>query len=162
MNKVALVGRLTKDAEVRGEGKKAFAKFTVAVNRPFKNENGDYDADFINCTAFGSTAEFIENWFSKGDPIGITGRIQTGSYENKEGVKVYTTDVVVEGAEFVGSKNDEKKPKSKKRNDYDDDDDYERPKKKRRADDDEDYEKPKKKRKPEPDDEDVDDSDYPF
>ncbi len=149
MNKVALVGRLTKDVELRGKEKKAFAKFTVAVNRPFKNENGDYDADFISCTAFGKTAEFVEEWFSKGDPIGITGRIQTGSYESKNGDTVYTTDVVVDSAEFVCSKkdSDSKKP--------------DRPKKYRDDDNDEEYERPKKKRKPQPEDEDEDD-DYPF
>lgn len=167
MNKVALVGRLTKDVELRGDGERAFAMFTVAANRPFKNKDGEYDADFIRCKAFGKTAEFIEKWFEKGDPIGVTGWIQTGSYTDNNGNKVFSTDVVVENAEFVGGakeKNngeyDRKSSKSKRRKDYDDDDDeYERPKKKRRADDDEDYERPKKKRKPELDEE---DEDYPF
>ncbi len=108
MNKVELVGRLTRDPEVRytqGENASAIARFSVAVNRRFKNAEGNYDADFINCVAFGKSAEFIEKYFRKGMAIGITGRIQTGNYTNKDGVKVYTTDVVVEEAEFVESKN---------------------------------------------------------
>jgi len=108
MNKVELVGRLTRDPEVRytqGENASAIARFSVAVNRRFKNSEGNYDADFINCVAFGKSAEFIEKYFKKGMAIGISGRIQTGNYTNKDGVKVYTTDVVVEEAEFVESKN---------------------------------------------------------
>lgn len=108
MNKAILVGRLTRDPEIRytqGENASAIARFSVAVNRRFKNAEGNYDADFINCVAFGKTAEFIEKYFKKGMAIGITGRIQTGSYTNKDNVKVYTTDVVVEEAEFVESKN---------------------------------------------------------
>jgi len=108
MNKVELVGRLTRDPEVRytqGENASAIARFSVAVNRRFKNNEGNYEADFINCVAFGKSAEFIEKYFKKGMAIGISGRIQTGNYTNKDGVKVYTTDVVVEEAEFVESKN---------------------------------------------------------
>lgn len=108
MNKSILVGRLTRDPEVRysqGENANAVARFTIAVNRRFKNNEGNYDADFINCVAFGKSAEFIEKYFKKGMAIGISGRIQTGNYTNKDGVKVYTTDVVVEEAEFVESKN---------------------------------------------------------
>ena len=108
MNKVELVGRLTRDPEVRytqGENSSVIARFSVAVNRRFKNAEGNYDADFINCVAFGKSAEFIEKYFKKGMAIGLIGRLQTGSYTNKEGVKVYTTDVVVEEAEFVESKN---------------------------------------------------------
>lgn len=107
MNKVELVGRLTRDPEVRyttGESTNAIARFSVAVNRRFKNAEGNYDADFINCVAFGKTAEFVEKYFTKGMAIGLTGRIQTGSYTNKDGQKVYTTDVVVEETEFVESK----------------------------------------------------------
>lgn len=155
MNKVALVGRLTKDVELRGNDEKAFAMFTVAVNRPFKNkESGEYEADFIRCKAFGKTAEFIDKWFEKGNPIGVTGWIQTGSYTDKNGNQAYSTDVVVENAEFVASKNDKdndeydrKSSKPKKRKDYDDDDEYE---------------KPKKKCKPESEYDEDDDSDYPF
>lgn len=108
MNKVELVGRLTRDPEVRysqGENASAIARFSIAVNRRFKNAEGNYEADFINCVAFGKSGEFVEKYFKKGMAIGVTGRIQTGSYTNKEGVKVYTTDVVVEEAEFVESKN---------------------------------------------------------
>lgn len=107
MNKVILVGRFTRDPEIRystGENATATARFSVAVNRRFKNAEGNYDADFINCVAFGKTAEFIEKYFRKGMAIGLTGRIQTGSYTNKDGQKVYTTDVVVEETEFVESK----------------------------------------------------------
>ena len=106
MNKVQLVGRLTRDPEIRysqGENATATARFSVAVNRRFKNSEGNYDADFINCVAFGKSAEFIEKYFKKGMAIGLTGRIQTGSYTNKDGQKVYTTDVVVEETEFVES-----------------------------------------------------------
>ena len=108
MNKVIIIGRFTRDPEIKyttGENATATARFSLAVNRRFKNNEGNYDADFINCVAFGKTAEFIEKYFTKGMAIGITGRIQTGSYTNKEGQKVYTTDVVVEETEFVESKN---------------------------------------------------------
>lgn len=108
MNKVELVGRLTRDPEIRytqGENANAIARFCIAANRRFKNTDGNYEADFINCVAFGKSAEFVEKYFNKGMAIGITGRIQTGSYTNKDGVKVYTTDVVVEEVEFVESKN---------------------------------------------------------
>jgi single-strand DNA-binding protein len=106
MNKVVLIGRLTKDPEVRYGGEnndKAVARFTVAVDRKFKTEN--QSADFINCIAFGKTAEFIEKYFTKGMRIAADGRIQTGSYTNKEGNKVYTTDVVLENVEFCEKKN---------------------------------------------------------
>lgn len=108
MNKCSLVGRLTRDVEARytqGENASCVARFSIAVNRRFKNAEGNYEADFINCVAFGKSGEFIEKYFKKGMAIGITGRIQTGSYTNKDGVKVYTTDVVVEESEFVESKN---------------------------------------------------------
>ncbi len=100
MNKVFLIGRLTKDAEVRRSGDTVIAKFTLAVDRRFKKD----ETDFISCTAFGKTAEFIEKYFSKGSKAVIEGRIQTGSYTNKEGKKVYTTDVVVEVVDFGESK----------------------------------------------------------
>lgn len=107
MNKCMLVGRLTRDPEIRytqGENASCIARFSIAINRRFKNAEGNYDADFINCVAFGKGGEFIEKYFKKGMAIGISGRIQTGNYTNKDGVKVYTTDVVVEEAEFVESK----------------------------------------------------------
>ena len=108
MNKAILLGRLTKDPEIRysaGENAMAVTRFSIAVNRKFKNSEGGYDADYPNCVAFGKTAEFINKWFHKGDMIGVTGRLQTGSYTNKDGAKVYTTDVIVEESDFAGSKN---------------------------------------------------------
>lgn len=109
MNRVDIVGRLVRDPEIRytaGEKATAIARFTVVVNRKFKNADGNYDADFISCQAFGRTAEFIEKWFKKGSMIGCDGEIRTGSYTNKDGQKVYTTDVVVSNVEFVGGKSD--------------------------------------------------------
>ena len=104
MNSVQLIGRLTKDPEVRyTDGGASIARFSIAVDRRFKQEGGE-SADFINCVAFGKTAEFIEKYFTKGKKIAITGRIQTGNYTNKDGQKVYTTDVVVKTTEFVESK----------------------------------------------------------
>lgn len=106
MNKVILMGRLTRDPEVRyssGETATAVARFTLAVDRRFKRE-GDQNADFISCISFGKSAEFAEKYLHKGTKIAVTGRIQTGSYTNKDGVKVYTTDVVVEEQEFAESK----------------------------------------------------------
>lgn len=106
MNKVILMGRLTRDPEVRysqGENATAVARYTLAVDRRFKRD-GEATADFINCVAFGRAAEFAERYFRQGIRIVITGRIQTGSYTNRAGVKVYTTDVVVEEQEFAESK----------------------------------------------------------
>ena len=106
MNKVILMGRLTRDPEVRysaGENALAIARYTLAVDRRF-NRNGDQSADFIGCVAFGRSAEFAEKYLKQGTKIAITGRIQTGSYTNKDGNKVYTTDVVVEEQEFAESK----------------------------------------------------------
>lgn len=105
MNSVQLVGRFTRDPDVRyTDGGSTIARFTLACDRRFRREDGD-QADFISCIAFGKTAEFIERYFSKGQRIGLTGRIQTGSYVNQEGDKVYTTDVIAENVEFVESKN---------------------------------------------------------
>ena len=108
MNKAIIMGRLTRDPEVRytqGENQMAIARYTLAVDRRF-NRNGDENtADFISCVAFGKAGEFAERYFRKGTKIAVTGRIQTGSYTNKDGVKVYTTDVVVEEQEFAESKN---------------------------------------------------------
>ena len=104
MNNVCLVGRLTRDPETRiTPNGLAVTRFSVAVDRRFKRD-GEQTADFINCVSFGKTAEFIEKYFSKGQRIGLTGRIQTGSYTNKEGKKIYTTDVIAENVEFVESK----------------------------------------------------------
>lgn len=106
MNKCVLMGRLTRDPEVRytqGDNASAVARFSLAVDRKFKKD-GDQTADFINCVAFGKTGEFIEKYGHKGTKFVVEGRIQTGSYTNKDGQKVYTTDVVVEQVEFAESK----------------------------------------------------------
>ena len=106
MNKAILMGRLTRDPDVRysaGDQPTAVARYTLAVDRRFKRE-GDQQADFISCVAFGKSAEFAEKYFHQGIKIAVTGRIQTGSYTNKDGVKVYTTDIVVEEQEFAASK----------------------------------------------------------
>ena len=106
MNKVNLMGRLARDPEVRytqGENPMAIAKYTLAVDRRIKRE-GENTADFISCIAFGKAGEFAEKYFRKGTKIAITGRIQTGSYTNRDGAKVYTTDVVIEEQEFAESK----------------------------------------------------------
>lgn len=108
MNKVILMGRLTRDPEVRysaGENATAVARYTLAVDRRFRREGNDQNADFIGCVAFGRSAEFAEKYFRQGLKVIVTGRIQTGSYTNRDGVKVYTTDVVVEDQEFAESKN---------------------------------------------------------
>ncbi len=108
MNKVILMGRLTREPEVRysqGDNATAVARYTLAVDRRFNRNNDEQTADFINCVAFGRSGEFAEKYLHKGTKIAITGRIQTGSYTNKDGVKVYTTDVVVEDHEFAESKN---------------------------------------------------------
>lgn len=108
MNKVILMGRLTRDPEIRytqGENQMAIARYTLAVDRRFNRGNDENTADFISCVAFGKSGEFAEKYLRKGIKIAVTGRIQTGSYTNKDGVKVYTTEVVVEDQEFAESKN---------------------------------------------------------
>ena len=113
MNSVSLVGRLTRDVEIRyTDGGASISRFGIAVDRRFKAE-GRPTADFINCVAFGKTAEFVEKYFCKGQRIGLTGRIQTGSYTNKDGQKVYTTDVIAENVEFVESKGDQEEQNSR-------------------------------------------------
>lgn len=108
MNKVILMGRLTRDPEVRysqGESSTAIARYTLAVDRRFRrNGDGEQNADFIGCVAFGRSAEFAEKYFRQGLKVIVTGRIQTGSYTNKDGQKVYTTDVVIEDQEFAERK----------------------------------------------------------
>lgn len=106
MNKVILMGRLTRDPEVRysqGENRMAVARYTLAVDRRARRD-GEQSADFISCVAFGKAGEWAEKWLRKGIKIAITGRIQTGSYTNREGQKVYTTDVVIEEQEFAESR----------------------------------------------------------
>ena len=107
MNKVILMGRLTRDPEVRysqGERAMAIARYTLAVDRRYRKA-GKAETDFISCVSFGKNAEFAEKYLKKGLKILVSGRIQTGSYVNKDGQKVYTTDVVVEDQEFADSKN---------------------------------------------------------
>lgn len=106
MNKVILVGRLTRDPEVRytqGENSMAITRYTLAVDRRFKRD-GEPTADFINCVVFGKAAEFAEKYFRQGLRVSVSGRITTGNYTNKDGVKVYTTEVTVEEQEFAESK----------------------------------------------------------
>ncbi len=109
MNRVILMGRLTRDPDIRystGDSGTAVARYTLAVDRRFsrRNDEGGQTADFIGCVAFGKSAEFAEKYLHQGTKILVTGRIQTGSYVNRDGQKVYTTDVVVEDQEFAESK----------------------------------------------------------
>ena len=110
MNKVILMGRLTRDPELRysnkGEDQTAICNYTLAVDRRQRNQDGSTPADFIPCTAFGRAAEFAEKYFTQGLRVLVTGRIQTGSYTNRDGVKVYTTTVIIEEQEFADSKKD--------------------------------------------------------
>ena len=106
MNKVILMGRLTRDPEVRysqGASQTAVARYSVAVDRRFKRE-GEPDADFFNCTSFGKQAEFVERYLHKGTKVVLSGRVQNDNYTNKDGQRVYTTDVVIEDQEFAESK----------------------------------------------------------
>ena len=108
MNKVILMGRLTRDPDVRysqGENATAVARYTLAVDRRFRREGDTQTADFISCVVFGRGAEFAERYLHQGTKIAVTGRIQTGSYTNRDGQRVYTTDVVVEEQEFAESRN---------------------------------------------------------
>ncbi|WP_347993458.1 single-stranded DNA-binding protein [uncultured Eubacterium sp.] len=107
MNKVILMGRLTRDPDVRysqGDSPMAIARYTLAVDRRFRRDNDQQTADFISCVAFGRNGEFAEKYLYQGTKIVAEGRIQTGSYTNKDGNKVYTTEVVVENQEFAESK----------------------------------------------------------
>lgn len=109
MNKVILMGRLTRDPEVRyshGERSMAIAKYTLAIDRRKTQQNSDPGADFINCVAFDRAGEFAEKYFRQGLRVLISGHLQTGSYINKDGQKVYTTDVIVESQEFADSRRD--------------------------------------------------------
>lgn len=111
MNKVILIGRLTRDVEMKysTNNDTAIARYTLAVNRPFKRE-GEPEADFLPCVAFNKTAEFAEKYLAKGMRVAIEGRIQTGSYTNGEGKKVYVTEIVVERQEFLEKKTDSSQP----------------------------------------------------
>ena len=108
MNKVILMGRLTRDPEVRysqGASQTAVARFSIAVDRRFGKRDGEPDADFFNCTAFGKTAEFVERYLHKGTKIALSGRIQNDNYTNKEGQMVYSVRIIVDDVEFAESKN---------------------------------------------------------
>lgn len=102
INNVVLVGRLTKDPELRyTPSNQAVATFSLAVNRPFKNQNGEREADFINCVIWRQQAENLANWAKKGSPIGITGSIQTRNYKNQQGQRVYVTEVVADNFQLL-------------------------------------------------------------
>lgn len=106
MNQAILMGRLTKDVSINGDGDHKVAKFTLAIDRRFKKD-GQAETDYISCAAFGKLAEFSEKCLKKGTKVVLSGRIQTGSYTNKDGQKVYTTDVIAESVEFAESKKNE-------------------------------------------------------
>ena len=132
VNNCQIIGRLTKDVASAQTGETTVARTTVAVQRSFKDKDGNYEADFISVFAFGKTAEFLEKFFKKGDPVIIRGNIRTGSYTNKDGQKVYTTEVAIDEISFVpGSKKSEEEPKTetkkttkKKTVNVEDDDDF--------------------------------------
>ena len=107
MNKVILIGRLTKDVEMRQTPNGvSLARFSIAVTRRFKNSNGEYDADFINCIAWRKTGEFIARYFQKGSMMAVVGSIQTRSWDGNDGKKQYATEVIVDEAYFTGSKSE--------------------------------------------------------
>ena len=120
MNKIILTGRLTRDPEMRySANNTAIATYTLAVNRPFR-QNSEQQADFLRCVTFASTAQFAEKYLAKGMRVAVEGRIQTGSYTNQEGQKIYTTDVVVERQEFLEKMADNSQPDSGTAESYDD------------------------------------------
>lgn len=116
MNKVILLGRLTRDPEARQAGDTKVVNFSLAVDRRYKKEGGQ-SADFPRCVAFGTTADFVETYFHKGMKMSLEGRLQTGSYTNNDGQKVYTTDVIVEAVEFAESKRAQETETEKKDDD---------------------------------------------
>lgn len=110
MNKVILIGRLTKDAELRyTQSNKAYASFSLAVQRDYKNTDGNYDSDFINIAMWGQIAETVKKYTHKGDLIAVSGRLQTRTYENNEGKKVYVTEVVADKVTFLQQKKEDNK-----------------------------------------------------
>lgn len=111
MNKTHLIGRTTADIELKkNSNDKDYCRFTLAVNRDFKKEDGTQDADFISCVAWGKTAEVMSKFVKKGHKVAISGRIQTGKYENEKGDTVYTTDVIVNDLEFLEKKPERPEP----------------------------------------------------
>jgi single-strand DNA-binding protein len=108
-NTILLVGRLTKDSELRyTESEKAVGNFNIAVNREYKNENGEYETDFFNCVAYGKVAETMQQYTHKGDLVGVKGRLQSRNYEDKEGKKHYVVEVIPERITFLQAKKEEK------------------------------------------------------
>lgn len=105
MNKFYGIGRTTSKPKLGDNGKIKIAKFNLAINRNFKNKEGNYESDFISCIAFNKTAELLDKYTEKGDKIAVEGRIQTGSYQDKQGNTKYTTDLVIDNVEFLESKN---------------------------------------------------------
>ena len=114
MNKLLIVGRLTADPEFRGEKESKSSRFTVAVRRSYKNSEGEYEADFINCVAFGGQAELIKDFCGKGQLVSVVGHIQIGSYEDSEGIKRKSFDCIVENLTFLESKKEETKEEKSK------------------------------------------------
>lgn len=111
MNKACITGRLTKDIDLRyTQNNVAVVQFNLAVTRRYKNNNGDYESDFINCVAYRQVAELLNKYTKKGDLIGVEGKIQTRNYENKDGKKVYITEVIVENIDFLSTNKIEKDP----------------------------------------------------
>lgn len=110
MNAVQLLGRFTRDNEFKELGGTSVFRNNIAVQRNFKNKDGERESDFINVVAFGKTAELLNQYFGKGQQVALEGRIQTGSYDKEDGTRVYTTDVIVNQFDFVGSKNDNAQP----------------------------------------------------
>ena len=110
MNAVQLLGRFTRENEFKELGGTSIFRNNIAVQRNFKNKDGERESDFINVVAFGKTAELLNQYFGKGQQVVVEGRIQTGSYDKEDGTRVYTTDVIVNQFDFVGSKNDNAQP----------------------------------------------------
>lgn len=112
MNRVIMTGRTTADAELKQTNTgKSVVEFSIAVNRAFKNANGERESDFFNCVAYNKTAELISKYVKKGDQLGVEGRLQTRNYTNKEGKKIYVTEIIVENVEFLQTKKqEEEKP----------------------------------------------------
>lgn len=104
MNKVNLIGRICNDLEVKESGENKYTRFTLAVNRNYTDDDGNRPADFISCVAWNKSAEIINQYFKKGSQIGVSGKIQTGSYDRQDGTKAYTTDIIVEGFDFLDKK----------------------------------------------------------
>ena len=110
MNKVNLIGRICNDLEVNEAGENKYTRFTLAVNRNYTDDDGNRPADFISCVAWNGSAETISKYFHKGSQIGVTGKIQTGSYDRQDGSKAYTTDIIVENFDFLDKKEERPAP----------------------------------------------------